>query len=508
MSHILGAVVTLGGECFEIEFERREPDSDRDGSLFLFRVRDLKQGRGERLVQLFRSGQLAKAITDYATRADIAHPNAIRRAFDARKLNFDVDHDPERYEEVKLTASDFKPGRSATEQEIREYIKQKAYWLGWKNSSDPSRHYVPFDREEDLDYLGVERKDVRRHVVLLVEQGLLHPADAPGAGRPTPKLIVEYNPNYSAETSDKQREDWKFAKMALEEARKSVAEDERIHPRVGAVAVKDGHVLAAAHRGESAEGHAEFTLLAKKLHDVPLTGATVYTTLEPCTTRNLPKIPCADRLIQRRVARVVIGMLDPDQRIRGLGQRKLRDARIIVDSFPPDLADQVEELNHEFTRSRMSNHAPDSEPAFEIIFDPDNAGRQFWSLRTVDSDSRQIPGIQYRVKVRNRTNKTLYEVKATSETLGQLGSLPTRLEFEQTAEVTFTLDPGASAFINLFFVPLPLMQPGTVTGASSSAAYGPIRVTISALNTATVERTFQFNPLTLQFNPYEQPMIS
>jgi hypothetical protein len=135
-------------------------------------------------------------------------------------------------------------------------------------------------------------------------------------------------------------------------------------------------------------------------------------------------------------------------------------------------------------------------------------GRQFWSPKTVESDSRQIPGIQYRVKVRNRTNKTLYEVKATSETLSQLGSLPTRLEFDQTGEVTFTLDPGASAFIKLFFAPLPMIQPGTVTGASSSAAYGPIRVTVSAFNTAAVERVFQFNPLTVQFNPFEQPMIS
>jgi hypothetical protein len=78
-------------------------------------------------------------------------------------------------------------------------------------------------------------------------------------------------------------ENRRFARMAIDEARKSVAEDEgRAHPRVGAVVVKDGKVLAVAHRGEMASGnHAEFVALEKKLTEVSLAGATVYTTLEP-----------------------------------------------------------------------------------------------------------------------------------------------------------------------------------------------------------------------------------
>lgn len=145
--------------------------------------------------------------------------------------------------------------------------------------------------------------------------------------------------------------DRKFARLAIDEARKSVSEeDDRVHPKVGAVVVKDGQVLSTAHRGEQPGNHAEFVALEKKLPDEAVAGATVYTTLEPCTTRTHRKIPCAQRLIDRKVARVVIGMLDPDDRISGKGWRKLRNAGIETVPFAHDLAMEVEELNREFTR--------------------------------------------------------------------------------------------------------------------------------------------------------------
>ncbi len=158
--------------------------------------------------------------------------------------------------------------------------------------------------------------------------------------------------------------DYEFARLAIEEARKSVPEsDGRPHPKVGAVVVKDGKVLSAAHRGEVPGNHAEFIALERNLSDAAVAGATVYTTLEPCTTRNRPKIPCADRLIERKVARVVIGILDPDERIRGKGQRKLSNAGIATALFPHDLAMEVEELNREFTRFCEKQSPPQTHPA-------------------------------------------------------------------------------------------------------------------------------------------------
>lgn len=144
--------------------------------------------------------------------------------------------------------------------------------------------------------------------------------------------------------------DLEFCRQALEEAKRSQAEDARVHPKVGVVIVKDGAVVATAFRGEVVSNHAEYHALEGKLEKAELAGATVYTTLEPCTSRNHPKVPCAERLIERKVARVVIGMLDPNPVITGKGQRRLREANIITDFFPSDVMSGVEELNREFTR--------------------------------------------------------------------------------------------------------------------------------------------------------------
>ncbi len=102
------------------------------------------------------------------------------------------------------------------------------------------------------------------------------------------------------------------------------------NPWVGAVVVTaDGQIFDGATEPPGGR-HAEIVALdAARSAGADLAGATLYTTLEPCShTGRTP--PCVGAVIAAGVSRVVIGVTDPDPNVSGRGAAALRSAGIEV----------------------------------------------------------------------------------------------------------------------------------------------------------------------------------
>lgn len=101
------------------------------------------------------------------------------------------------------------------------------------------------------------------------------------------------------------------------------------NPMVGTVIVKRGRVLARGWHHEVGQAHAEVDALSHIGGRAE--GATVYVNLEPCNHHGRTG-PCTDALLAAGVARVVVGMIDPNPIVNGGGLERLRKAGVRVDT--------------------------------------------------------------------------------------------------------------------------------------------------------------------------------
>ncbi len=103
------------------------------------------------------------------------------------------------------------------------------------------------------------------------------------------------------------------------------------NPMVGAVVVADGRVVGEGWHEGPGTAHAEVVALGDA--GPAARGATLYTSLEPCSHHGRTP-PCADAIVAAGVARVVSALRDPNPIVDGRGFARLERAGVEVRSGP------------------------------------------------------------------------------------------------------------------------------------------------------------------------------
>lgn len=150
-------------------------------------------------------------------------------------------------------------------------------------------------------------------------------------------------------------------------------------PKVGAVLVQDGQILAAGHRAPGV--HAERAAIeAAQGNGGRLKGAILYTTLEPCVNVGSSKESCAELISRSGIAAVVIGRYDPNPRIYREGWKTLRERGVQLRDFDPDLRDRIDTLNAEFIEHFVSGIGPTGGAKFDYLLNGGNFEIQYSEL--------------------------------------------------------------------------------------------------------------------------------
>jgi diaminohydroxyphosphoribosylaminopyrimidine deaminase/5-amino-6-(5-phosphoribosylamino)uracil reductase len=117
-----------------------------------------------------------------------------------------------------------------------------------------------------------------------------------------------------------------YMKLALNLARKGRGYVSP-NPMVGAVIVKNSRIISRGYHQRFGGNHAEINALKNAAEDVA--GSTLYVTLEPCCHEGKTP-PCIDSIVKHKIARVVIGTIDPNPLVSCQGINYLQSRSIEV----------------------------------------------------------------------------------------------------------------------------------------------------------------------------------
>lgn len=135
-----------------------------------------------------------------------------------------------------------------------------------------------------------------------------------------------------------------------------------------------------------------------------------------------------------------------------------------------------------------------SESPLEIIFEPLNPARRFWSLESSYDDYNRLRATywEHRVEIKNNSRVTLRNVTVLVERVGVLPNRPSAASFVRTKNDSCDINPGCSELAAVSRWPYPKKQVGMLCG-ESAWGYGPIKIIASAEDTPPTEVVYDFN---------------
>ncbi len=194
-------------------------------------------------------------------------------------------------------------------------------------------------------------------------------------------------------TSEKVKTPRQCMELAIAEMKASTARG----PKVGAVIMKEGQVIACGRRAPNV--HAERSAIESALNSGRnLRDATLFTTLEPCVSVGSQQEPCTALIANVGIKTVYIGRYDPNPLINRLGWKTLRDAHIVCRDFDADLRLQIDSINQTFVEHFLSGIGPSGGAKFDY-----HLNRGCFEIKFSENDERSII-----TKWTNRGNGSIY----------------------------------------------------------------------------------------------------
>jgi len=117
------------------------------------------------------------------------------------------------------------------------------------------------------------------------------------------------------------------------------------NPMVGSVIVYEGQIIGEGWHKKAGESHAEVNAVRSVKDKSLLKKATIYVSLEPCSHFGKTP-PCCDLIIANEIPNVVVGTIDPNEKVAGKGILKLIEAGANVTVGV--LENECNELNKRF----------------------------------------------------------------------------------------------------------------------------------------------------------------